>query len=232
VSLIDDALKRVQDASQALTEGRADRPWVPTPMPDEGLARRRRLARRLGIGGAILAVAAASGFVLLRRAPETGHEAAAAPVPQAPPERSPASAVVPPAPAAEGTGTAAVPTSPPAAPPRSAAAAGPAGPAASEAAPMPAPDRSAGPAREERPAAQRRPRLLSDGESFTGAVALPEGQRIELGGIVYSETEPRALLNDRILAVGDYVEGFTVSGIEPDRVALEKDGLTIYVLLK
>jgi hypothetical protein len=58
------------------------------------------------------------------------------------------------------------------------------------------------------------------------------GVKIELGGIVWSETEPRALLNDRIVAPGGYVEGFNVVKIEEGRVALEKDGVTIYLAVK
>ena len=65
-----------------------------------------------------------------------------------------------------------------------------------------------------------------------GAVDLPGGGRIELGGIVWSEDEPRALLNDRIVGTEAFVEGFTVSKIEENRVLLEKDGVTISISLK
>jgi hypothetical protein len=79
--------------------------------------------------------------------------------------------------------------------------------------------------------APRRDRLVS-GKTYAGSVALPEGARVELGGIVWSETEPRALLNDRILGVGGYVEGFRVESIETERVALRKDELTIFLSVK
>ena len=74
--------------------------------------------------------------------------------------------------------------------------------------------------------------MLDAGRTYVGVVHLPEGRRIELGGIVWSEEEPRALLNDRIVATDAYVEGFTVAKIEENRVALEKDGMTIYLVLK
>jgi hypothetical protein len=74
--------------------------------------------------------------------------------------------------------------------------------------------------------------VLDDGRTYVGVVNLPEGRRIELGGIVWSEEEPRALLNDRIVATDAYVEGFTVAKIEANRVALVKDGMTIYLVLK
>jgi hypothetical protein len=79
--------------------------------------------------------------------------------------------------------------------------------------------------------APRRERLVS-GKTYAGSVALAEGARIELGGIVWSETTPRALLNDRILGVGAYVEGFTVVSIETERVELRKDDLTIFLSVK
>ena len=74
--------------------------------------------------------------------------------------------------------------------------------------------------------------VLDDGRTYVGVVNLPDGRRIELGGIVWSEEEPRALLNDRIVATDAYVEGFTVSKIEENRVALVRDGMTIYLSLK
>ena len=77
-----------------------------------------------------------------------------------------------------------------------------------------------------------RPQTLAAGKTYAGSVLLPGGVKIELGGIVWSEVEPRALLNDRITGVGAWIEGFTVTKIEPERVALEKDGLTIFLALK
>ena len=79
--------------------------------------------------------------------------------------------------------------------------------------------------------APRRDRLVS-GKTYAGSVTLPEGARIELGGIVWSETEPRALLNDRVLGVGAYVEGFRVGTIETERVELRKDDLTIFLTVQ
>ncbi|HEY1435031.1 MAG TPA: hypothetical protein VGG65_06625, partial [Thermoanaerobaculia bacterium] len=70
------------------------------------------------------------------------------------------------------------------------------------------------------------------GRNYVGSLALPGGGRLELGGIVWSETEPRALLNDRIVGTGAYVEGYTVVKIEEDRVVLEKDGATISLSVK
>lgn len=82
------------------------------------------------------------------------------------------------------------------------------------------------------PAPAGSPARIADGRSYAVAVNLPGGGRIELGGIVWSEDAPRALLNDRIVGVDAYVEGFTVSKIEESRVALVRDGVTIYLTLK
>lgn len=64
-----------------------------------------------------------------------------------------------------------------------------------------------------RPSAPSSP---SPGQVFT----LPSGAKIELGGIVYSEDDPLALLNGRVRRVGDSVEGFDVIAIGPNSVEL------------
>lgn len=215
MSLIDDALKRAQAAGEAPPGKPGERPWIPAPLPDAGLARRRRLARSIGIALALGAAAAAGVIVIGRIAAEApplpagegrgeGHPLAAAPLPTA------ALTAAEPAhftartrptglalPAQEGEGAGA----------RAAAVPSPA---------VPAP----------------RPQSLVDGRTYAGSIVLPGGAKIELGGIAWSETEPRALVNDRIVAAGAYVEGFTISRIEEGRVALEKDGLTIFLSVK
>ena len=217
MSLIDDALKRAQAAGQPEPAGTtAPRPWTPAPLPDAGPARRRRLARILAAGVGIV-VAASAGVWLLRRTP--------APQSSPPPSRdSPAAetaavtapplATALPAEAAPTTEVVAKarPTRPPAAP------VGDPGTAAAEntVADPPVP----------------RPQALANGKTYSGSVTLPGGAKIELGGIVWSEVEPRALLNDRVAGVGAWVEGFTVAKIEPERVVLEKDGLTVFLSLK
>ncbi|MFY9552665.1 MAG: hypothetical protein WAU32_16080, partial [Thermoanaerobaculia bacterium] len=76
------------------------------------------------------------------------------------------------------------------------------------------------------------PALSPGGKVHAGSVTLPGGAKIELGGIVWSETDPRALVNDRIVGVGAYVEGYTVTKIEEDRITLEKDGAILVVSVK
>jgi hypothetical protein len=215
LSLIDDALKRAQEATRAGGAQPEARPWTPAPLPDAGLARRRRIMRSIAWSLAVAAALGTGGFLIRTvwdaSAPAT-ERPAVAPV------------VTPPAPAptlAETVVT--TPVAPAVAParPRPTRIAEPDGPTSSA---------ESAPAGE--PAAPAAPRPIADGRNYVGAVDLPGGGRIELGGIVWSENEPRALLNDRIVGTGGYVEGFTVSKIEENRVVLEKDGVTISISLK
>jgi hypothetical protein len=216
VSLIDDALKRAQAAGEGERSKPGDRPWIPTPMPDAGLARQRALVRWLSIAlSAAVALAAALIFMGRTARSESPRPAGegrsdgrhiAVPIPTA----TPITVVVatPPVVATRIRPTRA---------PRPAAEGESAEPASSDAPTTPAPPPQA---------------TVAGGKSYAGSVTLPGGARIELGGIVWSETEPRALLNDRILGIGGYVEGFNVTKIEENRVALEKDGVTIYLSMK
>ncbi len=60
---------------------------------------------------------------------------------------------------------------------------------------------------------------------------LPGGGAIELGGIAFS-TNPVALLNGRVVGVGEVVEGMKVVAISPGRVDLEGRGTTIALLIE
>lgn len=213
MSLIDEALKRAQEASQREGQkGETSRPWTPAPLPDAGLARRRALAR--------LGLRALAGIVAVVVLAFLGRMVWNAAAPETPPDAGVAAATAPtPAPAFPET---LVPT--------------PNAPAAVGAPARPRPTKIAMPQAEDvstEVVEVPPPRsVLEAGRTYVGVVNLPDGRRIELGGIVWSEEEPRALLNDRIVATDAYVEGFTVSKIEENRVALVRDGMTIYLSLK
>ncbi|MGH9369620.1 MAG: hypothetical protein ACRD3M_18360, partial [Thermoanaerobaculia bacterium] len=68
-------------------------------------------------------------------------------------------------------------------------------------------------------------------KTYARTATLPSG-KLELDGIVYSETNPTALINGRVLSPGGYVAGYTVVKIEHDRVELTDDGTTIVLTLK
>ena len=235
MSLIDDALKRAQAADEAAARS-AERPWIPTPMPDPAIARRRALARWAGIAGAVALVTAAGAWLATRIAPGVPTRTAslrptepvpaavflaATPTPDAVALATPV-VVAPPAARFPGAGLAPPTTRRPRPTP--------AAPAASEP-PSEAPESSAA-ASAPAPAPPPRPREASGGRTYAGSANVPGGARIELGGIVWSETEPRALVNDRVLGVGSYVEGWSIKTIQEDRVVLEKDGAAITITVK
>ncbi len=221
MSLIDDALKRAQAAGEGERQKAAERPWIPTPMPDPGLARRRAVLRGLAIA-AVLAILGGGGAWLVRREFEAARTV---PAGEGRGEKRPVAALVPPAtPTPDVVEVATPPGTPRPRPTRPPAPAAEGRSEASSAAPVAAPTAA--------PAPSRPLSAVVDGKSYAGSVTLPGGAKIELGGIVWSETEPRALVNDRIVAVGAYVEGFNLSRIEENRIALEKDGATIYLTLK
>lgn len=82
------------------------------------------------------------------------------------------------------------------------------------------------------PAESKASRGLADGKTYIGEVNVPDGGKIELGGIVYSESSPVALINGKVLPPGGVVEEFTIVSIKPDRVELNGRGVTIFVTLK
>lgn len=218
MSLIDEALKRAQSAGEGGAAQPGERPWSPPPMPDAGRAREVRLRRVAG--AALLTVAAAgAAYLALRREPPAASNSPAQPVtrPLAPTS----------APVAVDAAPTAFPVSVVPTPPISRPSAAVLGRSGDEGTGTGSPEAATA---VEVPAL--RPQRLVSGKTYAGSVALAEGARIELGGIVWSETAPRALLNDRVLGVGAYVEGFTVVSIETERVELRKDDLTIFLSVK
>ena len=240
MSLIDEALKRAQRAADR--EAPRQRPWVPTPLPDAGLARRRRLVRSTMTGlGAGLGLAALVALLVWaargsdRRVAENRVAPAAAPAPAArvpvPTEvRSGADEGAPPP--ARAAGAAILVRTP------SSGASTPAAPRllvpSIETTPVHVgpPPRAAEALASASGSPRARPAAAAVGKSYHGKVDLPDGGSLELGGIVWSEADPRALVNDRVVGVGAYVQGYTIETIQEDRVVLEKDGKRITVLVK
>jgi hypothetical protein len=75
-------------------------------------------------------------------------------------------------------------------------------------------------------------RAAADAKTYVGEVTAPDGAKIELGGIVYSESNPVALINGKVLGPGAMVEEFTIVSIQPDRVELRGRGITMFLALK
>lgn len=221
MSLIDEALKRAQAAHQdAAKEGAPEPPWTPAPLPD-----RRRARLPYVLAGLLLAAFIAASLFVIRRWPFAREtQTAAGPIPSAaaatPSQSGSAESTLP-------AMTSEVIVEPPSreaseeprrTPPVSAPKATPLPPAAMAPGAAPAPERPA--------------RAPADGKTYFGQVPLPGGGKIELGGIVFSEENPTALVNGRVVRSGSFVEGYEVMRILPDRVELTGNGTTIFVVLK
>lgn len=229
MSLIDEALKRAQAADPARRGDPGRDPLglpgpIPVPLPDSRRTRRRGPLFALAVAaGAALAF---GGIWLARRRSVTQVTAAPRILP------APAPQVLPTAPAAP--------------PKREIAKSRDASkPSRRPAAAAAAPSQRIVPSRES--GAPREPSLTDRGvqenpgepaspapvrRNYVGEARLPGGAKIELGGIVYSEDHPVALLNGRILRPGSSVEGFTVVEILENRVELRGADRTIFITLK
>ncbi len=227
MSLIDEALKRAQgieSAEEAVRRGAA------YPFMARNLQDRRRSRRALLLGflaGGVLAFLLAGGIVLwlaARRAPEPAVRAAAKP--PAP------SAVAAPLPEVVVPPPVAVRAAPPQAAPETRPARGavPSAPRPGMVPPKPSSASAPAAARGVEPPASALGIL--DGKAYPGAVALSDGRRIELEGIVYSETSPVAMINGRVLGVGGTVEEFAIARVAEDRVELRGRGIAFTILLK
>ena len=227
MSLIDDALKRAEAAGPVST-GRAPA-WTPTHLPERRTSS-RRFAAPLVIG--LVALTGGAAWLLVQRhaavSRPVSHAAAKAPLDELPPIASAAETgriegpevIVPPPvmPPAGARSHAAAERS--AARPRTEESK-----TASESVPEPHPAVSG-------PVLPHSPKAVADGRSYTGEISLPNGGKIQLDGIVFSESNPVALLNGHVVAPGGSIEGMTLSKVEPDRVELQGQGITVFLLLK
>lgn len=214
MSLIDEALKRAQAAQGEKARPEADkRPWTPAPLPDQGRIRRRK-AMRVTVLVAVVILAGLSGFLLLRARPSDAPLVVRAPT------------ALPPLPGeGRGEGKTGVNANSskltPATRSRAAPPAVPGGSAPSAAAAA------------QSPGPPDRPASLVNGRTYVGSVTLPGGARIELGGIVFSESNATALVNGKILSTGAFVEGFVIQRIQENQIELaDPAGLTIVLSLK
>lgn len=70
---------------------------------------------------------------------------------------------------------------------------------------------------------------LVDGQTYAGEVPVPGGGTVKLNGIVYSQNQPVAVLDGRVMAPGENIQGFTVVAIEAGRVKLQGFGAIVFV---
>jgi hypothetical protein len=88
-------------------------------------------------------------------------------------------------------------------------------------APSPAPPAPAAPAGDS-------PGLV-DGKVYIGEVPVPGGGSVKINGIAFSQDQPVAVLDGRVMGPGESVGGFTLVAIESGRVKLQGHGATVYL---
>jgi hypothetical protein len=71
-----------------------------------------------------------------------------------------------------------------------------------------------------------------DGKAYVNEVPIPGGGVVKLNGIAYSPDHPIAVLDGRVVAPGEVVQGFTVLEIQADHVTLQGHGAKVSVSLK
>jgi hypothetical protein len=219
VSLIDEALKRASEetAKQEAAKRSGSSRWAPSHIPR---AKRSSWKGAAGFAAVFLAGSAAAWLLFGR-----GH------APTVPAE--PAIHTVAPSPAPSPLSVRVSGPAPVAAPEhrgrqRSIAEPVPARPAPSPASGAQAPETPAlAPLDHAAPGPPPAPR-----KTFVRTATLAGGESIELGGIVYSEGNPVALLNGKVVAPGGSVGDFTVVQIRPDRVDFSGNGATFSILLR
>jgi hypothetical protein len=261
VSLIDEALRRAQSARRGGEPNSPD-PWTAAPLPDSRRAQRRLWQAGAVLIAAIIGAAGFAllrgGHAA--RAPDARTQAAAGFRQQGSPPSPPRQSRQIAAPVAtNGTGDRAagsptIPTHALSPIPAASIAARPAEPglAASSKGPEPVAPRqsairsapaallksassspriSAPVAAASAPSARVHTPTVPERGHGVAEAAVPGGH-IELGGIVYSDTNPVAILNGRIMGVGAVVDGFTVVSIEENRVELKSEHRTIVLTLR
>ncbi len=248
MSLVSDALKKAEREAAA-REARAKGLPVPLETPSQPY-RARRGQRRGGAWLGIFAgvgVALAVAFVLTRGSSErkaahmgsTASTSALATSPVKPVTSSPPASVSPVS-AEPSDAAAQAPIAPNADPhaPRPSASE-PAAPQPSPPAPKSAPSQSvAPPSASESPAPTEAPRpapaarATRISKEYVRRVDFPDGSKLELGGIAYSETAPFAYLNGRLLKTGESIAGYTLVAIERDRVVVRGEAGELTLRLK
>jgi hypothetical protein len=225
MSLIDDALRRARE--EAALRDAAGRPgasrWAPSHIP----GRRRSAWKPAAALVAVFLAGSAAAWLLVGRS-----RVAPVPAPAASPSEPAPLSNLPAAPLANRT-AAAAPALPekPEPPARNgirpeAVSRRPAAksfPAHEPAPPAPAPSAAAPNAAS--PSTPAR-------STFVRTATLAGGETIELGGIVYSEGNPVALINGKVVAPGGLVGDYTVVQIRPERVDFSGNGASFSILLR
>ena len=69
-------------------------------------------------------------------------------------------------------------------------------------------------------------------ETFEREFTLGDGTRVELGGIAWSNTGPYALVNGRVMGVGEFVAGLAIESIHPTYILLKGGGRRVQLTVR
>jgi hypothetical protein len=243
VSLVSEALKKAErDAAAREARERGLPVPLETPMQPYRARRGQRGGRGAGPWLALLAggAAAVAVAVLLARPALERKDSDKGPTVKTPAISPAASPPTTPAPAhTQAAATAdAAPTAPTEPTPARPAAPGPSEREPPAARPRTLPSPETVPEAPPKPPSAREPRAPSPapGRSKSGEfvrrIDFPDGSKLELGGIAYSETAPFAYLNGKLLKAGEGTAGYTLVRIERDRVVVRGAAGDLTILLK
>jgi hypothetical protein len=230
VSLVSDALKKAEREAAARE---AREKGLPAPLETPVQPYRARRGQRGGKAWIAFAAGGAAAVVVAvllarpaseREAPDKKATAStSASEAQAPPAPTPTAAPVA-EPVAPSAATVAPPKPlvPAVFEPPAPSASEPSAPQAPPPSPRTTPSASLNPpnASEPRTRSEAHAPAPRSAKEFVRRVDLPDGSKLELGGIAYSETAPFAYLNGRLLKVGEGIAGYTLVAIERDRVVV------------
>ena len=77
-----------------------------------------------------------------------------------------------------------------------------------------------------------RPSGPEAGSVYLESLSLPDGRVINLDGVVWSDDTPVALLNGSVFSIGEGVDDWVVTGIEPRKVEVAWHGIRFFVRVR
>jgi hypothetical protein len=73
---------------------------------------------------------------------------------------------------------------------------------------------------------------LTDARVYVAELPVPGDEPVKLNGIAFSQDQPVAVLDGRVMGPGETIKGFTIVSIESGRVKLQGHGTTVFLAPK
>jgi hypothetical protein len=73
---------------------------------------------------------------------------------------------------------------------------------------------------------------LTDAKIYVAELPVPGDEPVKLNGIAFSQDQPVAVLDGRVMGPGETIKGFTIVSIESGRVKLQGHGTTVFLAPK